>query len=918
MEGKPAARGRGGAVRPMARVTTGPLRPRARANNGGDAAIDISTLDSLLQHVSCLLARDDGDVDIDAVRACLRDSPAAVEAAAAGDARLAEAQEALAWLERRLEAAAAAAAAATAGGCGVGAVSPAGDLHNPVAAGTGAATAALQPVGTWEGGEAPIQREAPALVASAAPAAAPVAAAARAATASASVPAAKVAGRGALEARERTFSFGVAGRPAGAAHVSHRSRGPSAAIHQAAAAAAGGGGGSGGGGGGSWSFGGVCFSGEAGTDDVNGGVACVTQRGGEGVGAGGEAKDADAVDNSISGCNGGSSVGGRSRSEAGGNVLGGGAGNAGAAASSSGLLWQNSRWADANRSLLQSARSMDMSNLDAAIAATSTVAIDRSGAVGASGVSNAGSDGEWESVPPPSPPPPSLPSAASFGAAGMGGTASSFGSPSTATAAAGAKAAAAAAIAAPSPSAAIAAAAEVPVAAAAPVPTAAAAPATAAAAAAIDAAAAAAADRATAAAAGPPPPKVVSTVDTATPGFRWLGLRKVVYRDAGGVEREWEACFRTTKPASEESGGVDAVYIVAHLTSAPPMPPPLQSADTRGPAGAPAAVMAVPPRTATPVAAAAAAATAGGGDALVVVKQFRPPVGRPTLEFPAGLVDDGETCEEAAVRELQEETGFAGSVIGSSPTTYCEPGMTDACCRFVHLRIDGAAAANVAAVAAALANSVAEAVVAGSSSGGGGPAAAALAETAAPEEDEHIETLLVPLSRLASELDRFAAAGCAVDGPLYAFALGLQGQAPQARSLEPLPPPPSLPPAAAVASGQAATAAVAATAAAAATAAGLAAVGALLAAGAEVACRFEAAHHGGDGGGANGIAGDGSVSTGIDGDSADATKTCPPDGGGGGAAGGARVATLVLVAAAALAAAAMAVSVVFAAKRRAR
>ena len=32
------------------------------------------------------------------------------------------------------------------------------------------------------------------------------------------------------------------------------------------------------------------------------------------------------------------------------------------------------------------------------------------------------------------------------------------------------------------------------------------------------------------------------------------------------------------------------------------------------------------------------------------------------MEVPAGLVDQGEGAEEAAVRELREETGFVGTV----------------------------------------------------------------------------------------------------------------------------------------------------------------------------------------------------------------------------------------------------------------
>lgn len=62
----------------------------------------------------------------------------------------------------------------------------------------------------------------------------------------------------------------------------------------------------------------------------------------------------------------------------------------------------------------------------------------------------------------------------------------------------------------------------------------------------------------------------------------------------------------------------------------------------------------------------------------MIVLQYRPPVDAACVEFPAGLIDDGETPEQAAVRELKEETGYEGKVCGSSPTLSCQPGMTNA------------------------------------------------------------------------------------------------------------------------------------------------------------------------------------------------------------------------------------------------
>lgn len=48
---------------------------------------------------------------------------------------------------------------------------------------------------------------------------------------------------------------------------------------------------------------------------------------------------------------------------------------------------------------------------------------------------------------------------------------------------------------------------------------------------------------------------------------------------------------------------------------------------------------------------------------VLLAKQFRPGPGETLLELPGGAVEPGEDSEEAARRELMEETGYAGALL---------------------------------------------------------------------------------------------------------------------------------------------------------------------------------------------------------------------------------------------------------------
>jgi ADP-ribose pyrophosphatase len=62
---------------------------------------------------------------------------------------------------------------------------------------------------------------------------------------------------------------------------------------------------------------------------------------------------------------------------------------------------------------------------------------------------------------------------------------------------------------------------------------------------------------------------------------------------------------------------------------------------------------------------------------LVLVRQYRAPLDRETLEFPAGGINPGESAEAAAARECEEEIALVPTIVERLGSWYPTPGYCD-------------------------------------------------------------------------------------------------------------------------------------------------------------------------------------------------------------------------------------------------
>jgi len=123
-------------------------------------------------------------------------------------------------------------------------------------------------------------------------------------------------------------------------------------------------------------------------------------------------------------------------------------------------------------------------------------------------------------------------------------------------------------------------------------------------------------------------------------------------------------------------------------------------------------------------------------DNILLIKQYRIPIDSYIIEFPAGLIEDGEEIGSAALRELEEETGYKGEIVEISSSLPTSPGLTSEEIYFIIVKITGSGNKNL-------------------------------------EEVEDIENLIIPTKDLKNRLKELSKTGIKIDSKVWALATGI-------------------------------------------------------------------------------------------------------------------------------------------------
>ena len=129
--------------------------------------------------------------------------------------------------------------------------------------------------------------------------------------------------------------------------------------------------------------------------------------------------------------------------------------------------------------------------------------------------------------------------------------------------------------------------------------------------------------------------------------LKWLNMFDVAYTDKHGHNKSWQVATRAGQPKciSGRYAAPDAVVMAAFHPSE---------------------------------------------NKIVVTREYRVPLADYEYGFPAGLIDEGETIEQAVRRELREETGLnLTRILRVSPPLYSSAGMTDESVSMVYIECNG-------------------------------------------------------------------------------------------------------------------------------------------------------------------------------------------------------------------------------------
>ena len=124
---------------------------------------------------------------------------------------------------------------------------------------------------------------------------------------------------------------------------------------------------------------------------------------------------------------------------------------------------------------------------------------------------------------------------------------------------------------------------------------------------------------------------------------------------------------------------------------------------------------------------------------VLLVRQFRVPLKSYTIEFPAGLIDDDESLEQTAERELYEETGYRGTIKKVLPLSASSAGLTNELVSLAFVDIDASLPENDRPLPH-------------------------------PEDTEDISVLRIPLKDLLAFLEEQSSQGLCIDSRLMMFA----------------------------------------------------------------------------------------------------------------------------------------------------